>query len=79
MDNIFFSVKEKDDEKEKKVFDFNNLLNDFSIVEDIKVSRMIDYNENYTVKELMLICDYYGIAKELHLFSFKTPILYENS
>ena len=65
MDNIFFSVKEKDDEKEKEVFDFNNLLNDFSIVEDVKVSRMIDYNENYTVKELMLICDYYGIAKEL--------------
>ena len=26
---------------------------------------MINYHENFTVKELLLICDYYGFAKEL--------------
>ena len=28
-------------------------------------SNMIHYNENCTVKELMIICDYYGISKEI--------------
>jgi hypothetical protein len=27
----------------------------------------INYNENYTVKDLLLICDYYGIIKEFKL------------
>ena len=26
---------------------------------------MINYNENFTVKELLIICDYYGFAKTL--------------
>jgi hypothetical protein len=29
------------------------------------VSQMINYHENYNVKDLLLICEYYGIAKEL--------------
>jgi hypothetical protein len=28
---------------------------------------LINYNENYTVKELLLICEYYGIIKEFKL------------
>jgi hypothetical protein len=28
---------------------------------------LINYNENYTVKDLLLICDYYGIIKEFKL------------
>ena len=26
---------------------------------------MINYQENFTVKELLIICDYYGLSKEL--------------
>jgi hypothetical protein len=26
---------------------------------------MINYNENFTVKELLLICEYYGFSKDL--------------
>jgi len=33
--------------------------------DDLAVPKMINYHENYTVKELLLICDYYGFAKEL--------------
>ena len=40
--------------------DLNNDLND-----DLFIPQMINYNENYTVKELLLICEYYGFAKEL--------------
>ena len=38
----------------------NNEFND-----DLTVPKMINYHENFTVKELLLICDYYGFAKEL--------------
>jgi hypothetical protein len=32
---------------------------------DLSFPHMIHYSENSTIKELMLICDYYGFAKEL--------------
>lgn len=38
----------------------NNEFND-----DLTVPKMINYHENFTVRELLLICDYYGFAKEL--------------
>jgi hypothetical protein len=33
--------------------------------DELTIPKMINYNENFTVKELLLICDYYGFAKEL--------------
>lgn len=38
----------------------NTYLND-----DINVPHMLNYNENFTVKELLMICEYYGFAKDL--------------
>jgi hypothetical protein len=38
----------------------NSELND-----DLVFPKMINYNVNFTVKELLIICDYYGFAKEL--------------
>jgi len=32
---------------------------------DINLTHMVNYHENFTVKELLLICEYYGFAKEL--------------
>ena len=39
---------------------YNSELNDSLIV-----SKMINYQVNFTVKELLIICDYYGLSKEL--------------
>jgi hypothetical protein len=39
---------------------YNSELND-----SLVVSKMINYQENHTVKELLIICDYYGLSKEL--------------
>ena len=47
--------------------------------EDIIVSKIIDYAENYTVKELLVICDYYGIAKGLKQHKCNIIIIYNNS
>ena len=32
---------------------------------DLSIPQMINYHENYTLKELLIICEYYGFAKEL--------------
>jgi hypothetical protein len=38
--------------------------------DDLMIPQMINYNENYTVKELLLICEYYGFAKDLKTNKF---------
>jgi hypothetical protein len=46
----------------------NELMDEVSNVQvdtDLLFPYMISYSENSTVKELLLICDYYGFAKEL--------------
>lgn len=32
---------------------------------ELTIPQIINYNENYTVKELLIISEYYGFAKEL--------------
>jgi hypothetical protein len=56
-------------------FDINNVLkeiesneiydNELNLHDDLKLPQLINYHENFTIKELMLICEYYGFAKEL--------------
>lgn len=42
-----------------------NAVDSVHLDTDLSFPHMINYSENSTVKELMLICDYYGFAKEL--------------
>lgn len=46
-------------------------------LEDLKIPEIINYTENYTVKELLLICEYYGIAKELKAKKCNKEIIIE--
>jgi len=39
--------------------------------ESLLTSKIIDYDTNYSVKQLLLICDYYGLLKEVKLNKFK--------
>jgi hypothetical protein len=79
-DNISFSITEQtetddtnnnnnnivsDDEELNKIL--YELEQQIIINEDITVPYMINYRENYTIKELLQICDYYGIVKEYKL------------
>jgi hypothetical protein len=48
----------------------NNYLNDWSDETDFLVKKM-DYELNYNVKQLMNICDYYGLVKEVRINKFK--------
>ena len=80
-ENIFFSINEElnqQTDKEENInlsklldeinndveFNFVNQMNNLSNGEMFE-SMCYGYKINYTVKELLLICDYYGIAKEM--------------
>lgn len=44
---------------------------------ELTVPQMINYHENYTVKELLLICEYYGFAKDLKTNKFNKEQIIE--
>ena len=57
-------------------FEYKNQINDLTRDEIIE-SLSIEYKINYNVKDLLLICEYYGIAKELKVQKFcKEMIIY---
>ena len=72
--NEIEDINEKSTDEENGEINLDELLKE--IMKDIETAegndnllfnKMIEYNENYTVKELLVICDYYGFAKELKL------------
>ena len=76
-ENVFFSLDEgelcennTDLTNFLDEFDFSNEINDLNNDlnnEGITEVMCVDYKINYTVKELLLICEYYGIAKQLKI------------
>lgn len=70
VDNIFFSVTEEESEINNEL-DLTEMLNEIyksdfaNDNDDLIIPQIINYRENFTVKELLLICEYYGVAKEL--------------
>jgi hypothetical protein len=72
-ENVFFSLDEGEQSENSNEtlnflddFDFSNEMNDLNN-EGILEVMSVDYKINYTVKELLLICEYYGISKELKI------------
>jgi len=86
-ENISFFIDE-DTNENNNVFDFNinEILNSEYIFkdEDNLCANFIHYDINCTVKQLLLICEYYGIAKDLKSNKcnksdiLNTLIIYEN-
>lgn len=76
---FFFDEDNDEDNNEDKIdseVNISLLFDELDKIEsqnsqDVYIPRIIDYNENYTVKELLLICDYYGITKEMKLNKLK--------
>lgn len=77
-ENIVLSVEETEAEKaDSKNGDVSNYLDEFinsddlymyytnPTDKDLHLSTSLYYMENYTIKELILICDYYGFSKEI--------------
>ena len=68
VENISFDIEDTvaESEYDHAVF-FDPVNDDYIVKDDSNMSRVIDYQLNYTVKQLLQICDYYGIAKDLRL------------
>ena len=64
---ISYYVEEIENQEADK-FNIDELMAeiDYSEMSDqMIIPHMINYNENFTVKELLMICEYYGFAKDL--------------
>jgi hypothetical protein len=59
---------EEIEKTEQTDFNIDQLMAEIDNAEmshEMIVPQMINYHENYTIKELLLICEYYGFAKDL--------------
>lgn len=81
LDNISFFINDNsinvNDVNIDLKNDFYDILNEIENTElkqkynyendifDTTIPQMMDYSINFTVKELLLICDYYGISKTM--------------
>ena len=66
--NITFFLDENSESNlDDSEFNIDDILKEIenSELHEIKIPQIINYHENFTVKELIIICDYYGFAKEI--------------
>jgi hypothetical protein len=79
--NIDFTILEDDDSSDNNAnnFDINDIMKELENREilnhDFLIPQMVNYNENYTVKDLMLVCEYYGIAKDIKSQKYKKEMI----
>jgi len=70
-ENICFLIDDKYINDKELEVDLNEILMSLENTtnhennEDLFISQTLNYEVNFTVKELMLICEYYGISKDL--------------
>ncbi len=81
----------RDDSPNENLCEIEKLLNDFEqinytnttiynricIEDDDLYTEMVNYDVNYTVKQLLLICDYYGLMKDVRTNKMKKQDLIE--
>ena len=65
--SIYYYIEEVENELEGgiNIAELMAEIDNSELNDDLVFPKMINYNINFTVKELLIICDYYGFAKEL--------------
>jgi hypothetical protein len=56
---------EKQQENDFNIDELMAEIDNINLNDELTIPQIINYNENYTVKELLMICEYYGFAKDL--------------
>jgi hypothetical protein len=56
---------EKQDENDFNIDELMAEIDNIDLNDELPIPQIINYNENYTVKELLIICEYYGFSKDL--------------
>jgi hypothetical protein len=66
--SISYYVEEIENQNNEQ-FNIEELMSEVDKTElynhDVMLTRMINYRENFTVKDLLFICEYYGFSKQL--------------
>jgi hypothetical protein len=63
---ITYYINEIEEKTEElNIDEFLYEIENIELNDELIIPQMINYNENYTVKDLLLICEYYGFAKDL--------------
>lgn len=70
-------VEKAENEMEFNIEELMNELDETDLEAEMAVPHMINYHENYTVKELLMICEYYGFAKDLKANKFNKDQIIE--
>lgn len=62
---ISYVIEELDSNNNE--IDLEELINKINKLDqdDMRIPHMLNYQENYTVKELLLICEYYNLSKSV--------------
>ena len=70
-ENIHFNI---DEVYEESNLNFDEIMSNFEDEifndcerENVIASQILNYQINFTIKQLVIICDYYGISKEIKL------------
>jgi len=56
---------EKQQENDFNIDELMAEIDNINLNDELTIPQIINYNENYNVKELLMICEYYGFAKDL--------------
>jgi hypothetical protein len=62
---ISYHIQEIEKESELNIEEFMNEIEKSNLNDNLIIPNIINYYENYTLKELLLICEYYGFAKHI--------------
>jgi hypothetical protein len=65
---ISYYIEEIENDNSNNIFNIEQMMNEIEsneLNDDLTIPHMINYQDNFTVKELLLICEYYGFSKEL--------------
>jgi hypothetical protein len=77
---ISFYVEELEASEKHDEFNIDQLMDSIDYDDsnhELTLPHMINYNENFTVKELLLICEYYGFAKDMKTNRFNKEQIIE--
>ncbi len=66
MDSHFSFNNGNEENKNINIFDYQDIIYN-NLATDYQLSKEIDYEMNYTVNQLLLICEYYDLVKEWKL------------
>ena len=66
MDSLFSFNNGNEENKNINIFDYQDIIYN-NLATDYQLSKEIDYEMNYTVNQLLLICEYYDLVKEWKL------------